>query len=278
MPTKTYLNFSEVEQDIIDNAPTIVYKYRTWTDTNHKNILINNQLWFSHPFDLNDPLDVRPEYSFDIAEIESLAFYENLLNSIPKEYENLDNEKKVEIAQKQWEKIKVDPTNHFNTNRKTLMTRKRFDLYGVFSTSSDCLNIPTWELYGDNHKGYSVGFNTLELARQLQCTTGIVTYCDKPFAYSFLGKHEELEILLYKKKAWSYEKEFRFLTLGIDIYSTRLRRVKPNVVAEVVLGCDILPNDEKEIIELIELLYPPDLPIFKTERNEQGQLLKNLIK
>ena len=160
MPIKTYLDFSEVEQDIKNNAPAIVYKYWNWTDTNHKNVLINNQLWFSHPFELNDPLDVRPDYAFNIKEIESRAFYEKLLNSIPQEYSYLDNQKKVEIAQQQLQIIKFDPYNHFNSNRQELLKRNRFDQYGVFSTSADCLNIPTWELYGDNHKGYSIGFNT----------------------------------------------------------------------------------------------------------------------
>ncbi len=275
MPTKTYLDFSEVEQDIKENAPAIVYKYRTWTDSNNKNVLIENQLWFSHPFDLNDPLDVRPDLSYDNAEIESDAFYQKLLNTIPKENAHLSASQKVELARRQWQKIKADPNSHFTANRKQLLIRERFDQYGVFSTSLDCLNIPTWKVYGDNHKGYSIGFNTLELARQLQCTTGIVTYSDKPFPYSFLGSHEEVDILLYKKSSWTYEQEFRFITLGIGIYTNRLRTVTADTVSEVVLCYDISADDEKEILEIVNKQYPASLSIYKTELNTSGQLLKN---
>jgi hypothetical protein len=232
MPTKTYFDFSEVEQGIKQNVPPLVYKYRTWTNDNHKNVLIQNQLWFSHPFDLNDPFDVRPDLVYDVAEIESDAFYHKLLNTIPHEYSHLSNKEKAELAQRQWQKIKSNPNGHLNANRQEILKRERFNQYGVFSTSSDCMNIPTWELYGDNHKGYAIGFYTLELIRQLQCTTGVVTYSDDPFPYSFLGKHEEVDILLYKKTSWFYEQEFRFITLGIGIYTGRFATVTPDTVAE----------------------------------------------
>jgi len=90
MPTKTYWNFGEVEQEIIDNAPPIVYKYRTWKDENHKNVLVKNHVWFSHPFDLNDPLDVRPDFAYNLEEIESDAFFQHLINLMPVEYRSLN--------------------------------------------------------------------------------------------------------------------------------------------------------------------------------------------
>ena len=277
MPIKTYLDFLEVEQDIKDNAPPIVYKYRTWTHVNHKNVLTKTQLWFGHPFDMNDPLDVRPDLAYDTAEIESEAFYQKLLNTIPPEYSQLSYPEKVELAQSQWQQIKADPNSHFNANRQQLLQRECFDQYGILSTSSDCLNIPTWEVYGDSHQGYAIGFNTLELARQIRCTTGVVTYSDNPFLYSFLGDHEEGDILLNKKTAWAYEQEFRFITVGIEIYRDRLITVAPETVSELVLGYKISVDNEKEILAEVQKRYSTSLPIYKTEMNSAGQLVRKQI-
>ncbi|RYX86015.1 DUF2971 domain-containing protein [bacterium] len=160
-----------------------------------------------------------------------------------------------------------------------MLTRERYDQYGIFSTSTDCLNIKTWEVYGDNHKGYCIGFKTVELARDLQCTTGLITYCDKPFPYSFFKDKTEQgkDILLYKKTIWDYEREFRFVTVGIDIYTTRLRSFKPETAVEVVLGFDIVAEHEKEILKVIEAQYP-ELPVYKTKSDNLGQFGRYRIK
>lgn len=278
MATKTYFDFSEVEQEIKQYAPPVVFKYRTWRDNNHKNLLKQNQLWFSHPFDLNDPLDVRPVLAFDATEIATEAFFQKLLKSLPNKYSYLSEEEKVELAKKQWDQIKEDPETHFNTNRQYILKRERFDQYGVLSTSTDSLNIPTWELYGDNHQGYAIGFNTLELSRQMNCTSGNVTYSDKPFQYSFLGKHNEVDMLLYKKTSWAYEQEYRFVTLGIGIYRDRLSPFTPDIVTEIVLGYQISKDDEIDIVSEVQKRYGNAVPVYKTVMNDSGILSKEQIK
>jgi Protein of unknown function (DUF2971) len=278
MSTKTYLNFEEVEEELTNNAPPVVYKYRTWTDANHKNVLLKNAIWFSHPFDLNDPLDVRPDFAYSIEEITSEAFYQHLYNSIPANYGNLSPQQKEEIAKRQWNKIKSDPDTHFNTNRKDILTKERYEPYGIFSTTSNCLSIPTWELYGDNHNGYAIGFTTVELARDLNCTAGLVTYSDEPFPYRFMKDptKQGVDILLYKKTSWSYEEEFRFATAGVGIYTTRLRNFKPTSVAEVVLGYAIPNEYENEILEAIGVQYP-NITVYKTKFDNDGSLIREKI-
>lgn len=268
-----------MEQEIIDNAPPTVYKYRNWKDENHKNVLLKNHLWFSHPFDLNDPLDVRPDFAYSVEEVESDAFFQHLVDLMPVEYRNLNQKEKESIAKKQWEKIKADPSAHFNANRKQILTRERYEPYGVFSTTIDSLSIPTWEVYGDNHKGYCIGFKTVELARDLQCTTGLVDYNDAPFPYKFIKDQTDqgVDILLYKKTAWTYEKEFRFVTAGIGVYTTRLRTFKPHTAVEVVLGHNISREHEGEILRVIEAQYQK-IPVYKTRMLDNGQFTRDTIR
>lgn len=278
MPTKTFADFSEIEQEIKQNSPNVIYKYRNWVEATHKDVVTKNQLWFSHPFDLNDPKDVRPDYDYDINEIESEAFYRKLINNTPPQYLHLSQPEIEEIGMLQWQKIKSDPHNHFSLNRKEILSnRKRFDQYGIFSTSANSLDTLTWETYGDNHQGYCIGFNTVDLARNLNCTCGIVTYSDSPFPYRFLDDKPDLDVLLYKKKSWEYEEEFRFLTLGIDIYTSRLRTVNPDTIAEVVLGHKISKDNEMEILAIVKQRYGAELPVYKVECSSMGLLSKTRI-
>ncbi len=55
----TYDKFEEVEKDIIEKAPPIIYKYRNWKDDYHKNLLIKKELFMAPPSWLNDPFDCR---------------------------------------------------------------------------------------------------------------------------------------------------------------------------------------------------------------------------
>lgn len=106
MQIKTYSKFEEVEHDFIKKAPQIVYKYRSWKDPNHKNLLLKNMLWFSHPFDLNNDLDVRPDYVYNKQKIFSEEFFYHIYKNMPATFAYLNGEQKEKVAKKQWEKIK----------------------------------------------------------------------------------------------------------------------------------------------------------------------------
>jgi hypothetical protein len=43
---KQYLNFDEIEKEVKEDAPGIVYKFRTWKNDNHKKIITANEAWF----------------------------------------------------------------------------------------------------------------------------------------------------------------------------------------------------------------------------------------
>ncbi len=57
----------------MNNLPEIVYKYRCWSNTFHKNLLTKNEVFLSSPSVFNDPFDCR----------------------IPKNYLLLDNDEKI---------------------------------------------------------------------------------------------------------------------------------------------------------------------------------------
>ncbi|RXK87009.1 DUF2971 domain-containing protein [Filimonas effusa] len=277
--TKPYIDFKEVEQSIRENAPAVVYKYRTWKDDNHKNLHLKRQVWFSHPYDLNDPLDVRPEFAYDADEVNSEAFYQRLIAGMHElfpETQFYPPEIQQRLATEKWDQIKENPKGHFDANRAVLEKREHYDPYGIFSTSVNGLSVPTWEHYGDNYTGYCVGFRTVDLCRELNCTAAMVEYNDAPYMLSFTGKRDGIDILLYKKTSWSHEEEFRFATVGVGIYYERLREFDPQTVAEVIIGHNMPPKDMEEVIASVKKIYPVGIPIYQTVLSN-GVLSKNQI-
>jgi hypothetical protein len=50
-----YSSFDDVEEEIKDQTPRIIYKYRDWNNQFHQKILTEREVWFAHPHTLNDP-------------------------------------------------------------------------------------------------------------------------------------------------------------------------------------------------------------------------------
>lgn len=274
---RIYDSFSEIEQDLVQNAPSIVYKYRGWSQDLHKSLLIDRKLWFSHPFDLNDPLDVRPEHKFDLSEVEDPRWLEMLLDRVAEVHPQLatDRDRRT-AAENQWDITRANPSNITDAHKTIQTDRSRFDSYGVFSASTNGLNERLWKEYGEDSTGYCVGFDTVKLCKQVQCSYGYVTYSDSPFVYSFLNKRKDIDMIFLKKTSWSHEEEFRFITAGIGAHSTRLQSFTPDTVAEVLLGENMSSSSEKELLGHIKSIYPTTVSVYKV-RTEGNNILREKI-
>lgn len=112
--------------------------------------------------------------------------------------------------------LKSDPSILNENARNWNNERSHFDQIGVFSTATVPLSEHLWNEYSRGHSGFSIGFNTLELCRQMHCGFGFMYNSDEPILNRFLEKsNDDADILYYKKSKWKPEEEFRFVTVGI---------------------------------------------------------------
>lgn len=268
---KLYIRFEDIESDVAAKAPAVVHKYRDWSDPFHRLLLIERQAWFSHPFELNDPLDVRPEIIFDYTELESQEYLAKMIAAA-----GMNSEEKNRIkAETRLAELKANPGLLDENAREWNETRENFDQIGVFSTAIGELNENLWKDYGAAHAGFCVGFKTVEFCRSVQSGFGYMHYNDSPIMHRFLKEADDApDILYYKKMTWDKEKEFRFITVGVGRYRTRKGVFDTKALSEVVLGYNISPKHQNEIIKVVKDNYGAAIPIFKTVRNTDNSLDK----
>jgi hypothetical protein len=152
-----------------------------------------------------------------------------------------------------------DPVNYFKRNRMDyVLDSSRYDTIGVLSFCSSFDNEPMWAHYGNNHNGFAVGFNSVRLARALNCTVGVVEYNDTPLDYHIMGDNSGLleKELFRKSTKWQSEEEIRFLTVGVGLYRNRVNTFPLESVEEVVFGLNTSKKTQEEIIGMANLAIP----------------------
>lgn len=262
---RIYKSFEEVANEIKNHTPETIYKFRDWRNPNHKKVITNLELWFAHPFKLNDPYDVRPPYNFIAENIDwdkARIMIRNAGKSFNPDFTDEELEKEVDLR---LISMKKDPVSYFNKTRSHLIGNSAiYDRIGIMSFCMSFDNEAMWAYYGSDHSGFAVGFNTLELAREIDCTMGIVEYNNAPLNYYILGDNEghlESEIF-YKSEKWKNEDELRFATLGIGIYKTRIAKFLEQAVNEIVFGINTEDEVQHEITEVLNDVMP-NVPVYK---------------
>ncbi len=179
-----------------NESPEFIYKYTSINKYLYE-VLIRNELWFSAPYDFNDPFD--SSVPIDLA-IESL--------------------KKISISISDWSEINklVDDKNiNEEILAPSIFSKKLKELrkqFGVCCFSSIDDNLIMWSHYADNHKGILLKFDTAELNKAFE-RISLVTYTDKLEEINYKATDTETlftDLLTKKSTHWESENEVRIIT------------------------------------------------------------------
>lgn len=261
----------------------LLYKY---LKSEQKNILENGLIRFTQPSYFNDPFEALPKVKQLLSDEIVDTLYANLnndflFNELISKIDNSEGVKNMQIFRESFKK------NDFSNNRELFYNRllgktvddltaemKKFwdSQIGILCLTEDCDNLTMWSHYSENHTGYIIGFNPLKYItnpqQQLSRLRKVRYTCKRPHltlldfqnitGYSFL--YEWIEVFLYtKSKEWAMENEWR--QVNKVSYCDR-KEMKGNQeiflfnynresIEEIILGCMIEPNDEKEIIQIV---------------------------
>lgn len=231
--------------------PTILFKYRNWSDEYHKKLLLDPSVFLSPPswFHKDDPFDCNLPVRFDL--LSDIEIFEKYLESSFKEnyYPNLKNH--YDYAMQWFSKGILRDSLHIE-RFKLDYYRSYNDRFGVLSLISNPLSMSMWERYGDNGNGFVVGYRSREFLGNGFGGGGTVTYYEElPIVKPFEDHMESYLKQTYSKLSkWSFEEEYRihkFWYNGASIEERNIN-ISPESISEVVLGPNISDNDRNEII------------------------------
>lgn len=245
-------------REALDIMPRVLYKYRTWKDEKHKDLLRKGEVFFASPGSFEDPYDCNLPTVFPEG-IEIFKYFYTVslvLNNLFSEEEH------CQFASYWAERTPM--ANHRKREEIISMFKKVFDsTHGVLSLCMSKNNEAMWEKYGDNHKGYCVGLDIPILCQtQFLSGGGKVDYIKgiPKIDYVLDTNDEQIQKqLLFKSDVWSFEEEYRLLKMNRGkALSNRDRTLilpKESVV-KVYLGRNMVVENELEIREIVSSRYP----------------------
>jgi len=254
-----------------NSFPKIIYKYRSWTNQNHKNILLKNQVYMASPKDFNDPFDCRITKNYSLLDSpEKIHKYIN--DGIKKhKYWLISNRKDIKKEKQKLFK-RLEDIKTYQKERDNLEYSEIDKRNGVLSMSGRWNSILMWSHYGDNHNGFCIGFNELKMRSSgLFHRGGNVNY-SKLFPELNPLSDEKLIVtsfyqIQYKSKEWEYEEEYRLSNFYYPDYpldSDRIIQFPEDFVEEINLGMNISEEHKYEIIEICKKRKIKVFQIFKT--------------
>lgn len=248
--------------------PSIVYKYRSWSNIYHQNLLRLNELYLSSPRDFNDPFDCRiPENFYQLDTPEKITEYIDEFmerNTAPMLQAGLDPAKQVEFLN---EKLNNSLAEFQAYNEKETFERQDNN-YGVLSLSGRWDSILMWSHYADLHKGYCVGLHEEKIRNSgFFGRGGNVIYASEDDFPIIDPRDQNLmrKALIqthYKSKEWTYEDEYRLTSLLLPTPTTedRKRHIPDDFFTEIIIGVQ-MPEDHKT--EIIEIALQKNIAVYQ---------------
>lgn len=190
----------EIKPKQIIPIPAKIVKY--YGLTNHSiDALINNYIYASHPFDLNDPFDC----------FTSLISYDNIPLDICIRFMSLFGKEEAEVKEL------------YEKDQKQLFSIIEDQFYdyiyskiGIISMTSDSTNMQMWAYY-TGHKGFQIVFKCDSLKNKLHGPFPINYVKESSsIAFSDNGFIASLFQTNIKSSSWVNENEWRFLYESIE--------------------------------------------------------------
>lgn len=257
-----------------------LYKFRAWdtnVDPHGRDILTDNNLYFSSAESFNDPLEARIPLRYDLCSEDYLfdLFLEHASfaypDQSPDEHLSLAKDWVIREIIKKPGEIERWSMDHYAYCIKN---------YGIVSLTEDNENVVQWSHYADGHRGFCVGLDldSLLMHRHLLARSKIsvdlfkVRYrTNMPILIPSSLTPEEFSILPLTSKAndWMYEKEYRLISLN----GPGEMAFPDEYISEVILGCNISAENKNEIIDLLSS-KGKHIPLLQSSLKELSYGLK----
>jgi hypothetical protein len=240
-----------------NNFPAKLYKYGCKIEY-LKEILLDNRIYCSSPFDFNDPFEFRPRLDCGNTRQELEGTIKTLGDMLRKKYKALDENSIRAEAERIIKKIQQspDPMNDYTQ----LLSRA-----GVYCLSAKKDNLLMWAHYGNKHKGFCLEFSTEPKGSFFDNAEKVEYKSNYPVVRIFVADNLEWgkESILTKSVDWTYEEEWRLTSKfpgHLDF--------PPETLAGLILGCKMIDEDRQQILAW-NAVRKPSIKIYQASMHER---------
>lgn len=230
--------------------PKIIYKYRSWDESYHRDLIFNQELFLSSSSKFNDPFDTGLPFKYKKEDLTPENIFLKLIEVARRKYPTKTEEEIHTIAyERQSTTDFLDDSYWLDDSRK--WKKDIEEKYGICSFTKNKNNLLMWSHYASSHNGFVVGFDSEIISNHISGCIGPVNYSSK-FPEIEIQENIEFEILklLYTKStAWEYEEEIRITKFGS---SNKIINIPKESIKEIILGCNLKPQAKEEVINFVK--------------------------
>lgn len=228
--------------------PQIVYKYRSWTDNRHKEIISKQIVFMANPASFEDPKDSKLCYD-NLNEEDRFEFLQCLQQRHP-EWQ----QQRLEEYVRDYFKNPLLKDKEYNKQEQSEYLTECNRRTGVLSLTLNRKRYEMWDKYSDHHHGFCVGFDTKKLNSYFY-DAGKVQYFDELFVISPFVKSKDESIMqgFSKKTIYSYEEEYRlreFYPKPVTNDEDRRTGLTEECYKEIIFGAYMPECHKQEIISI----------------------------
>ncbi len=236
------------------------YKYKYVPCGEGANAIIEKAtMKFTDPKDFNDPFDCAPSYVVDD--------FKKLVKNNPEAFKKAGRDMKLSPAKRIQENTKMEARLKRALDDGSWQRYLQSDI-GICSMTTKACNLLMWAHYSKNHTGVVFEFHNIipnipELTEHYLCAFHVKYELEKPILS--LSEANYGNDWLTKGGDWEYEDEIRCLNIerkyGIHEY-------KRDLLASVILGARIDPDDEntiRKLVKKVNRLHGLSIRVYKAE-------------
>jgi Protein of unknown function (DUF2971) len=225
--------------------PEFLYRYRPLSDLNAeyaKQIILDDQIYFTSPANFNDPFDCRVRFSASATPVQWRQFLDSLLKHTKPGMRSFQRQEKIRsitITGKY-----KDPAWLANIARDLQVA---VDNSAMLCLSEDPVHLLMWSHYASAHQGFC-----LKLRARPNDFFGVgqpVNYSDTyPEIAVIADVIEQIRAFIFTKAScWSYEREWR---LVIPDAKPGLQSFAPQSLVGIILGARMPSVDRDQMVAL----------------------------
>ncbi|MBI6121426.1 DUF2971 domain-containing protein [Salegentibacter maritimus] len=254
-----------------------IYKFRCWTDDNHKKAITKRELFLASPKDFNDPFDCRIPNSFDLLDTKEKRknYIDNIVSRNRETIAHLGYNPELEKIRRLAE-LESNPDKFQNRDNEGLF-KSQDEHLGIISFSERFDSTLMWAHYADNHKGFCLCFDEKRMRESGIFGMGGKVNYSKEFPKIDPRKRgmEKAGIQTYTKSIdWSYEKEYRlanyFFPKKAEI-KDRIINYPKNCLIEIIIGMKMPKSDKEQIIEIASKMK---IPIYQAKQKSNQFIIE----